>query len=89
VIEKISNLQKKYDATISKLVKTERKSSLISESLKNQINMNFIGNSHAIKEVHKLALMAAEHCDTNVLITGESGTGKGDHSPYNSFCLPS
>ncbi|MDP8221416.1 MAG: sigma 54-interacting transcriptional regulator [Candidatus Stygibacter frigidus] len=76
VIEKIANIQKKYEATISKLVKTERKSSLISESLKNQINMNFIGNSHAIKEVHKLALMAAEHCDTNVLITGESGTGK-------------
>jgi two-component system, NtrC family, response regulator AtoC len=76
VIEKISNLQKKYEATVNKLVKTQRKSSLISETLKKQINMSFIGSSKAIKEVHKLALTAAEHRDTNVLITGESGTGK-------------
>ena len=76
VIDKISNLQKKYEDTRKKLVNTQRKSSLISEVLREQMSMNFIGKSNAIKEVHELAMMAAEHRDTNVLITGESGTGK-------------
>ncbi|MCF7918328.1 MAG: sigma 54-interacting transcriptional regulator [Candidatus Cloacimonetes bacterium] len=76
VIEKISNLQKKYEDAKKQLVNTQRKSSLISEVLKKQMSMNLIGRSNAIKEVHELAMKAAQHQDTNVLITGESGTGK-------------
>lgn len=59
-----------------KLQVMEEKNSLISKSLGEKIERNFIGESQKIQEVLGLALTAAEFPDTNVLITGESGTGK-------------
>ncbi len=54
----------------------EEKTYLISKSLEERIERNFIGASPQIKAVLDMALTAAEFPDTNVLITGESGTGK-------------
>ncbi len=59
-----------------KLQVMEEKNSLISKSLGEKIERNFIGESRKIQEVLGLALTASEFPDTNVLITGESGTGK-------------
>jgi len=54
----------------------EKKFSLISKSLEQLIERNFIGVSNQIKNVLEMAITAAKHPNTNVLITGESGTGK-------------
>jgi DNA-binding NtrC family response regulator len=54
----------------------ENRNSLISSELERMIDRNFIGESHAIKQVLDLANTAARYNNTNVLITGESGTGK-------------
>jgi DNA-binding NtrC family response regulator len=59
-----------------KLQVMEEKNSLISKSLGEKIERDFIGESKKIQEVLGLALTASEFPDTNVLITGESGTGK-------------
>jgi DNA-binding NtrC family response regulator len=59
-----------------KLLVMEEKNSLISKSLGEKIERDFIGESRKIQEVLGLAMTAAEFSDTNVLITGESGTGK-------------
>jgi DNA-binding NtrC family response regulator len=54
----------------------EEKNSLISKSLEESIDRQFIGVSPQILNVLDLAITAAKYPDTNVLITGESGTGK-------------
>jgi transcriptional regulator with PAS, ATPase and Fis domain len=54
----------------------EEKNSLISKSLEERIERNFIGESKKIQEVLETAMTASQFPDTNVLITGESGTGK-------------
>jgi transcriptional regulator with PAS, ATPase and Fis domain len=54
----------------------EERNSLISKSLEDKIERNFIGESKKIQEVLDLAMTAAKFPETNVLITGESGTGK-------------
>ena len=54
----------------------EEKNSLISKSLEDRIERQFIGVSPQIKEVLDQALTVANYPDTNVLVTGESGTGK-------------
>src|SRR5450759_5284412 len=54
----------------------EEKNSLISKSLGEKVERDFIGESQKIQEVLGLAMTASEFSDTNVLITGESGTGK-------------
>jgi transcriptional regulator with PAS, ATPase and Fis domain len=54
----------------------EEKNSLISRSLEEKIERNFIGGSKQIQEVLDVAITASKFPDTNVLITGESGTGK-------------
>jgi DNA-binding NtrC family response regulator len=59
-----------------KLQVMEEKNSLISQSLSEKIDRNFIGESVKIKQVLDLAMTASQFADTNVLITGESGTGK-------------
>ncbi len=73
----------------------QEKNSLISKSLEEKIERNFIGESHQIKEVLELAMTASEFPDTNILITGESGTGKeniariihyASHRKDNLFC---
>lgn len=54
----------------------ENRNSLISLELERMIDRNFIGESHAIRQVLDLASTASKYNNTNVLITGESGTGK-------------
>ncbi len=76
MINKISNLQKKYEETSKKLLETKKHNSLISVALKKSINMNFVGESKKIRKVLDLAMTAAANKDANVLITGETGTGK-------------
>ncbi|MDP8268390.1 MAG: sigma 54-interacting transcriptional regulator, partial [Candidatus Tenebribacter davisii] len=76
MIEKLSELKKKYEEVQEQLVDTRQKNSLITEAIRKKMNMSFIGRSQAIRKVYDLAMMAAKHQDTNVLITGESGTGK-------------
>jgi len=58
-----------------KLNRVQKRNSLISRELENNIERNLVGKSAAIKKVLKLSLEAAEY-DVNVLLTGESGTGK-------------
>jgi DNA-binding NtrC family response regulator len=66
----------KYLQMQRKLKHMEEKNSLISKSLEEKIDRQFIGISPQILEVFEQAVTAANYPDANVLITGESGTGK-------------
>ncbi len=66
----------KYLQMHRKLKQMEEKNSLISKSLENKIDRQFIGVSPQIMEVFEQAMTSANYPDANVLITGESGTGK-------------
>ncbi|MCX6306118.1 MAG: sigma-54 dependent transcriptional regulator [Bacteroidetes bacterium] len=66
----------KYLQMQRRLKQMEEKNSLISKSLEEKIDRQFIGVSPKILEVFDQALAAANYPDANVLITGESGTGK-------------
>jgi DNA-binding NtrC family response regulator len=66
----------KYIQMQRRLKQMEEKNSLISKSLEEKIDRQFIGISPQILEVFQNAVTAAEYPDANVLITGESGTGK-------------
>ena len=66
----------KYLQMQRRLKRIEERNSLISKSLEEKIDRQFIGISAQIKEVFELAMTAADYPDSNVLITGESGTGK-------------
>jgi DNA-binding NtrC family response regulator len=66
----------KYLQLHRKLKNMEEKNSLISKSLEEKIDRQFIGVSSRILEVFEQAVTAANYPDANVLITGESGTGK-------------
>lgn len=76
MLDKLSGLQKKYEETQEIIQELKSYNSLISETLKNSINMNLIGESKPIKQVLDLAMTAAANQDANILIRGESGTGK-------------
>lgn len=67
---------RKYLQMQRKLKQMEERNSLISQSLEEKINRQFIGTSSQIMEVFEQATTAANYPDANVLITGESGTGK-------------
>lgn len=66
----------KYLQMHRRLKKMEEKNSLISKTLEEKIERQFIGVSSQILKVFDQALTAAEYPDANVLLTGESGTGK-------------
>ena len=66
----------KYLWVQRRLKQLEEKNSLISKSLEEKIDRQFIGVSDQIQEVFEAAMTAAKYPDANVLITGESGTGK-------------
>jgi len=59
-----------------KLKQMEERNSLISKTLEEKIDRQFIGVSPQIREVFDKAMTAANYPGANVLITGESGTGK-------------
>ncbi|MCK9424284.1 MAG: sigma-54 dependent transcriptional regulator [Bacteroidales bacterium] len=66
----------KYLQMQRKLKQMEERNSLISTTLEEKIDRQFIGVSPQILEVFEQAITAANYPDANVLITGESGTGK-------------
>lgn len=66
----------KYLQMQRKLKQMEEKNSLISKTLEEKIDRQFIGVSHQIQEVFEQAITASDYPGANVLITGESGTGK-------------
>ncbi|MCX6233339.1 MAG: sigma-54 dependent transcriptional regulator [Bacteroidetes bacterium] len=66
----------KYLHMHRRLKQMEEKNSLISKSLEEKIDRQFIGISPQIREVFESAITASKYADANVLITGESGTGK-------------
>ena len=67
---------RKYLQMQRRLKQMEERNSLISKSLEEKINRQFIGVSPQILNVFEQAIIAANYPDANVLITGESGTGK-------------
>lgn len=66
----------KYLQIQRRLKQMEERNSLISKTLEEKIDRQFIGVSPQILEVLEQAITAAKYPDANVLITGESGTGK-------------
>lgn len=66
----------KYLQMQRRLKQMEEKNSLISKTLEEKIERQFIGVSPQILKVFQQAKTAAQYPDANVLITGESGTGK-------------
>lgn len=66
----------KYLQMQRKLKQMEEKNSLISKTLEQKIERQFIGVSPQILKIFQQAKTAAQYPDANVLITGESGTGK-------------
>lgn len=66
----------KYLQMQRKLKQMEEKNSLISKTLEEKIERQFIGVSPQILKILQQAKTAAQYPDANVLITGESGTGK-------------
>lgn len=66
----------KYLQLQRKLKQMEEKNSLISKTLEERIDRQFIGVSKMTLHVFEQAKTAAKYPDANVLITGESGTGK-------------
>jgi DNA-binding NtrC family response regulator len=66
----------KYLQLHRKLKQMEERNSLISKTLEEKINRQFIGISPQILEVFDQSITASKYPDANVLITGESGTGK-------------
>jgi len=66
----------KYLQMQQRLKQMEERNSLISKTLEEKIDRQFIGVSPQILEVFEQAITASKYLDANVLITGESGTGK-------------
>jgi len=67
---------RKYVQMQRRLKQMEEKNSLISKTLEEKIDRQFIGVSPQILDVFDQAITAAKYPGANVLITGESGTGK-------------
>lgn len=67
---------KKFLELAYRLKIAENQSSLLSRELKKQVEYDLIGNSAAIHQVYELSMTAAKFKNSNVLITGESGSGK-------------
>jgi len=66
----------KYLLMQRRLKQMEERNSLISKTLEEKIDRQFIGVSPQILEVFDMVVTASKYPDANVLITGESGTGK-------------
>lgn len=62
--------------TLDKLHNSEIRYNFISEELSRNIRSTLIGNSKTIRSIIEMIAMVAKSDRTNVLITGETGTGK-------------
>jgi transcriptional regulator with PAS, ATPase and Fis domain/Flp pilus assembly protein TadD len=62
--------------TLDKLYQSEIRYDFVSEELTRNIGTTLIGSSQTIRSITKMIAMVAKSERTNVLITGETGTGK-------------
>jgi transcriptional regulator with PAS, ATPase and Fis domain len=76
LVEKVNSLEKEIANEKQKIQERDRRINLIKRRLQDSIEDEFIGVSQKIKDVLQKVELAAEHQDINVLILGESGTGK-------------
>jgi len=71
---------KDYDQRIQALMKdyneVQQQYSSLQKDMRHNASSDFVGKSEAHKKVLEAALLAAQHPYANVLILGESGTGK-------------
>ncbi len=74
--KKVKTLEQEIANDKRKLVERDRRISSINRKLESSTESGFIGVSRKIKAVLSKVEMAAQHSDINVLILGESGTGK-------------
>ncbi|MBN2830249.1 MAG: sigma 54-interacting transcriptional regulator [Candidatus Cloacimonetes bacterium] len=74
--EKVNSLEREIANEKQKIQERDRRINLINRRLHESIEDEFIGVSQKIKDVLQKVQLAAEHPDINVLILGESGTGK-------------
>ena len=72
----IEKQKKELIVTIEKLRKSEIKYDIVESDLHKNIGLELIGDSESIRNIRKLISVVAKSNDTNVLITGENGTGK-------------
>lgn len=72
----IEEQKNKLEATIKQLNASEIRYNFVSEELIRNIGSILIGRSEIMKNVSKMISMVAKSENTNVLITGETGTGK-------------
>lgn len=94
----------KFDETKSLLTQYKKQTNLISSQIKNLIRTDNIAKSKKMKSVIKLAKKAARYPKSNVLILGETGSGKeviskiihfahdyrkGKYCPVNCSAIPS
>jgi transcriptional regulator with GAF, ATPase, and Fis domain len=62
--------------TLDKLYNSEIRYNFVSDELSRNIRSTLIGSSETIRSITKMIAMVAKSDKTNVLITGETGTGK-------------
>ncbi len=62
--------------TLAKLQNSEIRYNFVSEELSRSIKTTLIGSSEVVKNINNMIAMVAKSDKTNVLITGETGTGK-------------
>ncbi|MCF7920352.1 MAG: sigma-54 dependent transcriptional regulator [Candidatus Cloacimonetes bacterium] len=67
---------RKYLYLSRKLKRVENQSSLLSRELQKRVEYDLIGHSASLRQVYELAMTSAQFGNSNVLVTGESGSGK-------------
>lgn len=72
----IEEQKNKLEDTIKQLHASEIRYNFVSEELIRNIGSTLIGRSEIMKNVSKMISLVAKSENTNVLITGETGTGK-------------
>ena len=74
--KKEKNIRSKYKRTVKKYQQAKKFGSMISGELEKLIRNELVGQSEQITNVLKQAMTAAKYKNTNVMIVGETGTGK-------------
>lgn len=76
----MSEQTRDYDGRLQQIIsdyhEVERQYSSLKRDIRHSVTNDFLGSSPAHKRVLDSALLAAQHPNASVLITGESGTGK-------------
>ncbi|MBM4404050.1 MAG: sigma 54-interacting transcriptional regulator [Candidatus Cloacimonetes bacterium] len=72
----IEEQRNKLQETLDKLHQSEIRYDFVTEELSRNVGTTLIGTSQIIQSITKMIVMVAKSERTNVLITGETGTGK-------------